>query len=116
MVQGNPVSTVCSLYSLDVHAHHHSQGRVTCHGKVVSVVPQTDGVQPVLHCQTAGQVNETSVEGCLGEPGSRIIEQNHRSIESLRLEKTSKIIKSNRQANTTMPAKPCPQVPYLQFF
>jgi len=29
----------------------------------------------------------------------------HRIIESLRLEKTSKIIESNRQRNTTMPAK-----------
>jgi len=29
------------------------------------------------------------------------------------LEKTSKIIKSNRQPNTTMPAKPCPKVQYL---
>jgi len=27
------------------------------------------------------------------------------------LEKTSKIIKSNRQPVTTMPAKPCPEVP-----
>jgi len=25
------------------------------------------------------------------------------------LEKSSKIIKSNRQLNTTMPAKPCPE-------
>lgn len=58
-------------YSLDVHAHHHAQGGVPCHGKVVPVVPQPDGVQPVLHCQTAGQVQETPVEGCLGEPGSR---------------------------------------------
>ena len=32
-------------------------------------------------------------------------------IESLRLEETSKIIKSNRQPNTTMPTKPCPEVP-----
>jgi len=35
--------------------------------------------------------------------------------ESLRLEKTSKI-KSNRHPNTTMPAKPCPQVPHLHGF
>jgi len=39
--------------------------------------------------------------------------QNHRIIDSLRLEKTSKIIKSHRQPITTMPAKPCPEVPYL---
>jgi len=32
------------------------------------------------------------------------------------LEKTSKIIKSNRQPNTTMPTKPCPEVPHLHIF
>jgi len=32
---------------------------------------------------------------------------NHRIIKSLRLEKTSKVIKSNRHLNTTMPTKPC---------
>jgi len=37
-------------------------------------------------------------------------------MESLRLEETSKIIESNRQPNTTMPAKPCPEVPYLHVF
>jgi len=36
---------------------------------------------------------------------------NYRIIESLRLEKTSKIIKSNCQPNTTTPAKP-----YLHFY
>ena len=40
----------------------------------------------------------------------------YRTIESLRLEKTSKIIKSNHQRNTTMPAEPCPELPYLPFF
>jgi len=40
----------------------------------------------------------------------------HSIIESLRLEKTSKIIKSNHQPNTTMPAKPCPEVPHLHVF
>jgi len=30
-------------------------------------------------------------------------------VESLRLEKTSKMIKSNHQPNTTTPAKPCPE-------
>jgi len=34
-------------------------------------------------------------------------EKDRRIIESLRLEKTSKIIKFNCQQNTTMPAKPC---------
>jgi len=37
-------------------------------------------------------------------------------MESLRLEKTSKIIKSNRQPNTTTPAKPYPEVPHLHVF
>ena len=37
-------------------------------------------------------------------------------IESLRLEKTSKIIKSNCQPSTTMPAKPYPEVPHLHVF
>jgi len=32
------------------------------------------------------------------------------------LEKTSKITKSNHQPNTTMPAKPCPEVQYLRAF
>jgi len=40
--------------------------------------------------------------------------KNHRITESLRLEKTSQIIKSNRHPNTTMPAKPCPEVPHAQ--
>jgi len=37
-------------------------------------------------------------------------------IELLRLEKTSKIVKSNHQPITIMPAKPCPEVPYLCIF
>jgi len=40
----------------------------------------------------------------------------NRVIESLRLEKISKIIKSNCQPNTTMPTKPCPKVPHLHIF
>jgi len=32
------------------------------------------------------------------------------------LEKTPKIIKSNHQPNTTMPAKPSPKVPHLHVF
>ena len=38
---------------------------------------------------------------------------NHRVLESLRLEKTSKIMKSNSQYITTMPTKPCPKVSRL---
>ena len=34
-------------------------------------------------------------------------------IESLRLEKTTKILKPNHHPNTPMPAKPCPEVPHL---
>jgi len=44
------------------------------------------------------------------------MEKRYRMIESLRLEKTSKIIKSNCQPNTTMPTKPYPEVPYLYIF
>jgi len=40
----------------------------------------------------------------------------HRIIELLRLEKASKTFKSNRHPNTTMPAKPHPEVPYLYVF
>jgi len=40
----------------------------------------------------------------------------YRIIEPLRLEKTSKIIRSNHHPNTTMLAKPCPEVPYLDVF
>ena len=40
----------------------------------------------------------------------------HGIVESLMLEKTSKIIKSNCQPVTTMPSKPCPEVPYLHVF
>ena len=39
----------------------------------------------------------------------------HRIIESLRVEKTSKIIKSERQPTMTMPAKQCPESPGWQF-
>ena len=37
-------------------------------------------------------------------------------IESLRLKKTSKIIKSNCHPTTTRTAEPCPEVPYLHIF
>ena len=37
-------------------------------------------------------------------------------IESLRLEKTSKIVKSICQTITTMPTKPCPEVLYRHVF
>ena len=37
-------------------------------------------------------------------------------MESLRLEKTSKIMKSNRQPITTVPSKPCYEVPQLHVF
>jgi len=36
--------------------------------------------------------------------------------ESLRLEKTSKITKSNHQTIITIPTKPCPEVPHLHIF
>ena len=43
----------------------------------------------------------------VGTQSSFIESSNHRMIESLRLEKTSEIIKFNHQPNTTMPTKPC---------
>jgi len=42
--------------------------------------------------------------------------RSYRIVESLRLEKASKIIKSNCQPITTVPAKPCPEVPHLHVF
>ena len=39
-----------------------------------------------------------------------------RIIEALRLEKSFNVMKSNRQPNTTMPVKPCPEVSYLHVF
>jgi len=50
------------------------------------------------------------------DPPGREETERMRIIESLRLEKTSEIIKSNRQPNTTMSAKPCPKVPHLHVF
>jgi len=56
--------------------------------------------------------------GRLAAPGSlyRPAPRRHRITESLRLEKTSKITKSNCQPITAMPTKPCPKVPYLHVF
>jgi len=45
-------------------------------------------------------------------PGVRFPHENHRIIK---LEKTSKI-KTSHQSNTTKPAEPCPEVPYLHIF
>jgi len=42
--------------------------------------------------------------------------QDHGIIESLMLERTSKIIKSNHHPNTPTPAKPRPEVPHLHVF
>ena len=50
---------------------------------------------------------------CLLSPASTVLDSwspGDRITESLRLEETSKVIKSNHQPNTTMPAKPCPKV------
>ena len=51
---------------------------------------------------------------CQGTPCLSCLEQ--WIIESLRLEKTSKIIKSNCQPNTTIPTKPRPEVLHLHVF
>jgi len=55
----------------------------------------------------------TSREDRRGKCGLAASSSLHRTIESLRLEKTSKITKCNHQHNTAMPAKPCPEVPHL---
>jgi len=55
-------------------------------------------------------------EGGRWDGGGMLAGLNHRIIESLRLEETSKVIKSNHLTNTTMPAKPCPEVPHLHIF
>jgi len=73
------------------------------------------------HCHRVGYIhlgNLLKTERLAGGLHSKmcVFDSRHRIIESLRLEKTSKIIKSNCQPNTTMPAKPCPEVPHLQGF
>ena len=47
---------------------------------------------------------------------SDALQLSHRIIESLRLENISKTTKSSHQPNTTMPAKPYPEVPHLHVF
>jgi len=49
-------------------------------------------------------------------PPHRSGQEDQRIIESLWLEKTSKIIKSNHPPNTTLPIKPYPEVPHLHVF
>jgi len=65
---------------------------------------QRDGRRVTTHTNTSDSGNPQS--------WSRF----HRTVEPLRLEKTSKIIQSRRWPNTTMPAKPCPEVPHLHIF
>ena len=61
--------------------------------------------QRVTACETLQRQERKEIEGTLLHRG-----------ELLRLGKTSKIIKSNHQPITTMPAKPCPEGPHLQVF
>ena len=81
------------------------------------------------HCTNWMSVSHPAAAGCTPTPSpASAVRQatgpwhvlychlNHRTIESLRLEKTSKIIRSNRHPNTTMPAKLCPEVPHLHVF
>jgi len=60
-----------------------------------------------------GEVQNSELKTLISgrEGAGEELQKKNRIIESLRLEKTSKIIKSNHSPNTTMPAKPCPQVP-----
>jgi len=50
------------------------------------------------------------------QKGKAAVKGLHRIIESLGLEKTSKIMKSNHPSNTTIPTKPYPEVPHLHIF
>ena len=54
---------------------------------------------------------------CASQETSGIEEaQKNRIIETLKLEKATKIIQSNHQPILTMPTKPCVSVPHLPFF
>jgi len=72
----------------------------------------------ISHGCTVDQGNDFEARPCvcLLWPGVLFGREEKGVIESLRLEKISKIIKSNHQPNTTMPTKPCPEVPYLHGF
>jgi len=65
---------------------------------------------------TAVQASQAALPACPLLPGLTcllFVPPIHKTIESLRLEKTCKIIKSNHYPNTTMPAEPSPEVPHL---
>ena len=51
---------------------------------------------------------------CLLKVKGRVLLTLHRTLESLRLDKTSEIIKSNHHPLTTVPTKPWPSVPHLR--
>ena len=57
------------------------------------------------------EVDDSQIQSGQGEK-----KISHWITKSLRLEKISKVINSNHQPNTTMPAKPCPEVPHLNVF
>jgi len=61
-----------------------------------------------------GVAGETSKQDRF--PLGSVIEQSRGIRQSSRLEETSKIIKSNHQPDTTVPAKPCPEVPHPHGF
>jgi len=50
------------------------------------------------------------------KPGQKDYKSRITESENQRLEKMSKIIKSNHHTNITMPTKPYPEVPHLHIF
>ena len=108
-----PVLTQCSWHktssSLCAAPHHglslgprlpHLQIHLSAAKQQTILVLKKDQVQGWSSSQLWGRLSAT--------------EENHRIVESLRFEKISKII--NRQPNTTLPAKPYPEVPHLHIF
>ena len=70
---------------------------------------------PCAWCLQGRSLLDTGSEQA-GRSAAGSLAQVHRITESLRLEKTSQVIRSNCQPNTPMPAKLCPEVPHLQGF
>ena len=69
-----------------------------------------------IHCSIGQWYRPASLKSAPCGTLWRRVYQFHRSTESWRLEKTSKIISSNHQSITPMPAKPCPEVLHLHSF
>ena len=136
----NPFSsqTVLVLGIAPTHVQNIELGLAELHevhmgSRLKPVQVPLDGIpslQCVDHTTQLGVVSKLS-EGVLN-PTVRVIDKDvkkhpsrcwplrntthHRIIESLKLEKTSKVIRSSRPLNTTMPTNSCPELPYLHVF